>query len=69
MFKTILTFAAVATLAATAIAPAHAGWTNGISLNGAGLNGTALNGGGSNGVATGGASFSVEAIELSAATR
>lgn len=64
MFKTILTFAAVATLAATAIAPAHAGWTNGISLNG-----TALNGGGSNGVATGGASFSVEAIELSAATR
>jgi hypothetical protein len=54
MRKTIATFAALATLAATAIAPAHAGWFNGVelnglSLNGGGENGTFTNGGGSNG--------------------
>ncbi|MBI3197623.1 MAG: FliM/FliN family flagellar motor switch protein, partial [Rhodospirillales bacterium] len=37
MFKTIATFAALATLAAATFAPAHAGndgWVNGVSLNG-----------------------------------
>jgi hypothetical protein len=55
MFKTIITFAALAALAGTAIAPAHAlvvvngGGENGTGDNGTGDNGVWPNGGGSNG--------------------
>ena len=64
MFKTIITFAALATLAATAIAPAYAyvslngggnnganenGWTNGGTENGEFINGGGANGSGPNG--------------------
>ena len=50
MFKTIATFAALATLAATTIAPAHALIVmNGANENGANENGSGPNGSGPNG--------------------
>lgn len=80
MLKTIATFAALATLAATTIAPAHAFRssqgisTNGIgengiirnghSPNGSGQNGLGTNGGGTNGASDGSSTLTIEAIEL-----
>lgn len=85
MLKTIATFAALATLAATTIAPAHAhiavngvgengvtrngGGDNGIARNGGGTNGITRNGGGSNGAASGSSTLTIEAIELPPETR
>jgi hypothetical protein len=80
MLKMIATFAAVATLAATTIAPAHA-WIsmngggengtgeNGIIRNGGGINGGGENGGGENGRETAGSSLSIQAFELPPETR
>ncbi|TAJ38664.1 MAG: hypothetical protein EPO55_14995 [Reyranella sp.] len=85
MLKTIATFAALATLAATTIAPAHAiRSSQGMSLNGVGENGIGVNGGGNNGFTTNGfanngggnngvedssSALSIQAIELPPETR
>jgi hypothetical protein len=80
MLKTIITFAALATLAATSIAPAQAaiipngGGDNGLAPNAIFPNaifpnGWGQNGMGTNGQATGGSTFSIQAIELPAETR
>ena len=74
MFKTIITIAALATLAATTIAPAHAiVIVNGGGENGGGENGWS-NGGGENGANENGAAgdsstLSILAIELPPETR
>ncbi len=75
MLKTIITFAALATLAATSIAPAQAaiipngGGDNGLAKNAIFPNGWGQNGMGTNGQATGGSALSIQAIELPAETR
>lgn len=74
MLKTIATFTALATLAAVAIAPAHAGWGNGISLNGEFKNGEFKNGEFKNGefkngAADGSSTLTIQAIELPPETR
>ena len=79
MFKTILMTAAAALVATAAVAPAHAGWTNGVSLNsivpngyqlnGQFENGFQLNGQSLQGTSTGAAGFVIDGIELPARTR
>ena len=54
MFKTILATASAALLAVSFGASAHAGWSNGVSLNGLSANGS-INGLSSNGLSANGA--------------
>lgn len=65
MFKTLISLAAFATLAATTIAPAQAFRM----LNGSGENGSFQNGGNGNGAASGSSTLAVESVELPAAKR
>lgn len=71
MFRAFTIFGILASLAAANVA--HAGWSNGTSLNGLGTNGMSLNGLGTNGVKENGLegspALTIQAFELPAETR